>query len=318
MCHVVLVGFLLAGASQGAFTIKEDQTFITVFEDGKPVLVYHYLPSPIPFYVSERYKRACYVHPLYGLDGEELTQDFPLDHFHHRGLFWAWPDSTVGERKIDIWALDGARQVHAKWLAKATHEDHAEIAVQNHWVFDDEPDTPIIREEIRMRINPATTTSRTIDVQLYFENVSQQVFTLRGSETENKGYGGFCLRPDATRIPMIFTSQKGESPEDALELDSPWVDVSYATTPGSSLFSGVAIFQHPSNPGYPHPGWILRHYGFLGQSWPHSKEHVMPPGASFTLRYRVFIHRGNAKTAEVEKAFLEYEVVERNNHLTKN
>jgi hypothetical protein len=69
----------------------------------------------------------------------------------------------------------------------------------------------------------------------------------------------------------------------------------------------MAIFQNPRNPGYPHSGWILRHYGFLGQSWPHTKSHVMQPGDSFTLCYRLYIHRGKAGAAAVENAFQDYE-----------
>lgn len=33
--------------------------------------------------------RANYVHPLYDLDGHVLTEDFPKDHLHQRGIFWA-------------------------------------------------------------------------------------------------------------------------------------------------------------------------------------------------------------------------------------
>jgi hypothetical protein len=35
--------------------------------------------------------RSDYIHPLYGLNGEMLTNDWPdADHPHHRGIFWAW------------------------------------------------------------------------------------------------------------------------------------------------------------------------------------------------------------------------------------
>jgi hypothetical protein len=34
-----------------------------------------------------QYGRANYVHPLYGLKGEILTEDFPEDHLQHHGIF---------------------------------------------------------------------------------------------------------------------------------------------------------------------------------------------------------------------------------------
>ena len=67
-----------------------------------------------------------------------------------------------------------------------------------------------------------------------------------------------------------------------------------------------AIFQHPDNPGYVHPGWILRHYGFLGASWPHTAGHVLAPGEAVELRYRLFVHRGGATSAKVAEAFERY------------
>lgn len=301
---------MLLSMIQGGFTIADDGAGLTVFENDKPVLTYQYQPGELPDRVGERYRRSGYVHPLYGLDGEVMTQDFPLDHFHHRGVFWAWPDSTLGDRKVDIWALDGARQVHAGWIEKRADENQAVIAAVNNWVFDDAPDVPIIREEIKIVVHPSSDTSRNIDFDLTFTNVTAEEFVLRGSGTDNKGYGGFCLRPDATRKPFTFTSLAGASTDEDVTdeaLPSPWVDVSFAREAGADPVSGVAIFQHPDNPGYPHPGWILRHYGFLGQSWPHIHPYPMQPGVSLRLRYCLHVHRGDAEASAVAAAFQQYE-----------
>src|SRR6056300_243087 len=46
------------------------------------------------------YNRANYIHPLYTLDGDILTEDFPEDHLHHRGIFWAWHQLNIGDKRI--------------------------------------------------------------------------------------------------------------------------------------------------------------------------------------------------------------------------
>ena len=46
--------------------------------------------------LNSEYTRSNYIHPLYALDGEVLTEDFPEDHPHHRGIFWAWHQLYVG------------------------------------------------------------------------------------------------------------------------------------------------------------------------------------------------------------------------------
>lgn len=292
----------VAPLAYGAFTMDDDGKSITIHENGKPVLVYHYTMVDPPKLVPAKFRRSCYIHPLYGLDGEVMTQDFPLDHFHHRGVFWAWPLCKVGEKPMDVWALEGVRQVHEKWLAREAGET-AQVGVQNVWVYDDAPDQPKVRETIQFTVRPADAQSRIIDFDLKFENVSGEAVTFLGAK--DKGYGGFCFRPDAGRKPMTFTAATGVLKEDALRLDTPWADVSYPVKPDGPS-SGVAVFEHPSVPGYPFPGWIMRHYSFLGASWPHETSHMLKPGESFTLKYRMLVHRGTAEQANVAELFKKY------------
>ena len=58
------------------------------------------------------YPRANYVHPLYGLNGEVLTEEFPEDHFHHRGIFWSLHQLYVNNKRIaDRWFCEGIKRV---------------------------------------------------------------------------------------------------------------------------------------------------------------------------------------------------------------
>lgn len=292
-----------APAVSADFTLDDNGKALTVLENGTPVLTYNYAMVDPPEYAPDRYRRACYVHPLYGLDGEMMTQDFPLDHFHHRGVFWAWPKTTVGDRPADVWTIVDIRQVHDKWVEKTAGADRAIIAVENVWQYEDEPENPPVREAVRFVVHPAGEIGRAIDYTLTLTNISDEVVTIRGQSTKNKGYGGFCVRPDAMRKPLQFTSALGKLDEDKLRMESPWADCSFATEKGGDELSGFAIFQHPDNPGYPHPGWITRAYGFLGCSWPHTEPHPLKPGESVTLKYRLYVHRGDAEAGKVLTRF---------------
>ncbi len=304
--------FALTASAHAGFSIDDDGKSLTVLEKGKAVLVYHYELVDPPEGVDKRYRRQAYIHPLYGLDGEVLTQDFPDDHYHHRGVFWAWPESSVGGKKMDVWALDGVRQVHEKFTAQETGGKTALIGAQSLWVFDEAPEDPKVRENVRITVHPAEKTARAIDFHLVFENVCQEEVVLRGSSAEDgnpktiKGYGGFCFRPDAERKPMRFNGATGEIRHDVLRLESPWADIAFRKKKGRKDKSGLAIFQHPANPGYPHPGWILRKYGFLGQSWPCDQPHTLQPGERVELRYRILVHRGKSGPAGVAEAFRKY------------
>ncbi|MHA1232848.1 MAG: DUF6807 family protein, partial [Candidatus Helarchaeota archaeon] len=73
-----------------------------VLEKGHPVLFYRTVPKSL----KGKFERTHYIHPLYSLDGEILTEDFPEDHPHHRSIFWAWHQIWIGSERIgDGWSL---------------------------------------------------------------------------------------------------------------------------------------------------------------------------------------------------------------------
>lgn len=286
------------------FTLEDDGKTLLVLDTGQPVLAYNYGPVVPPQGIdAARWTRSCYIHPLYGLDGDIISQDFPADHLHHRGVFWAWPHTAVGDRTMDLWVHQDAEQRFECWGARIADTDHAAVEVNNVWVFKDQPE-PVVRESVRFEVLASTEQFRPIDFTLVFANISTLPVSFLGATA--KGYGGFCYRPDSSRPDLRITTIQGYRAEDALAIYTPWADFS-SRIAADKPFSGVALFQHPSNPGYPHPGWLLRYYGFLGASWPHLDTYTLQPGESFQLKYRLLIHRGTAEEAGVAELFQNYE-----------
>lgn len=301
-----LAVFPLCLSATADFSLQETGKQLTIQENGKPVLVYNYgLVEPPPGVDAEHYRRSGYIHPLYGVDGEAMTDDFPEDHRHHRGVFWTWPETKVGGVKMDVWTLIGARQKFERWLEKEVTDGKATIGVENGWYFDDDPEAKV-RETIHFTVHPAEETFRAIDFTLRFTNVCKDDVVFEGAK--NKGYGGFSFRPNAANKPFTFDTATGISEEDALSYETPWASIRW-NKDGAAETSGVAMFQHPSNPGFPHPGWIFRHYAFLGVCWPHEQTHVLKPGDFFELKYRMLVHHGldAAKLPELFQAYVDAE-----------
>ena len=285
------------------FSFDDNGTSLTVRDGDKRVLSYNYGRMDPPEGIDkERYWRSCYIHPVYGLDGDVLTGDFQSDHPHHRGLFWAWPKCVLGEQEVDEWHLVRVRQFFDRWIKREAGTDKAEVVAQNVWKLDNDPE-PWVRETIRFTVHPVEDDGRAIDFHLKLENVSEKIVTVKGQD--GGGYGGFSLRPDGTRPDRVITTAKGTLKKDTDRINTPWADYSSRVKPGGS-FSGVAMFQHPGNPGYPHSGWTLRHYGFLGAAWPHDEPVKLDPGDSFELRYRLYIHRGTAEDADLAAKYEAY------------
>ena len=313
--YKVFLALMLALPAAADFTWQDNGRTITLLEDGKPVYVYQHAFVEAPEGVKPHFRRMAYLHPLYGIDGEVLTEDFPEDHRHHRGVFWAWPECTVGDRRMDVWSLKDARQIHKVFSAQVSETQEAHLLVENDWEWDDRPGEPQIHETIEIVTHPANNGKRALDFTLHFENVSGKTVTFLGAK--DKGYGGLCFRPDARRKPMHFTADDGPVAEDQLRYETPWADVSFEREADGNEDaaegvpqSGVAIMQHPDNPGYPHPGWMFRHYALLCTAWPHEQTHVLKPGESFELKYRLLVHRGGAAEAGIEDAFVDFTLKE--------
>jgi hypothetical protein len=146
---------LCAGATSAAdafrFTEISDKS-LGLFEGGRPVFVYNHGVMPPPAGVPADRARSTYVHPIYGLDGEVLTDDFPKDHYHHRGLFWSWPHVRIGDEHYDLWMLKGIEQRFERWLAREADAAGATLGVENGWYVGDRK---VMREQVWLRAAPA-------------------------------------------------------------------------------------------------------------------------------------------------------------------
>ena len=273
---------------------------LTIIENENPILTYNYgmLLSPG---VPERYKRSTYIHPVFDLDGNELTDDFPSDHFHHRGLSWMWPKVFINDKRYDLWhiygqsgELDGIHQVFEEWLVKETGPVCATIAVKNRWELDDH--TKVMDEWVQVRVFKTTELGRTIDLSFTWK-AADPVKILGQTQ---RGYGGLNFR-FAPRQETIITTPAGVEAKDSDLLRYAWADQS-GKFAEQNYFSGLSIFQHQNNVNFP-AGWCLRYYGFLGVAWPGLEPVTVEEGKSITLQFRILVHRGNAEDGKVKVAY---------------
>ncbi|HLA39373.1 MAG TPA: DUF6807 family protein, partial [Candidatus Glassbacteria bacterium] len=187
--------------SASAFTLSErGGKFLDLVENGRPVLSYVYgmhLAEGAP----EDRRRSSYIHPVYGPDGVLLSDDFPADHFHHRGIFWAWPQVLVEGQSYSLWDIRGIYQRFEKWLSRETGPVFAEVGVQNGWYAGERR---VVDEKVFFRVFTAGSDQRLIDFTLRWEATETPV-TLLGSP-DSKGYGGFSFRYAPFTDPTLTTA----------------------------------------------------------------------------------------------------------------
>lgn len=276
------------------FVILDDgNSTLALTENDDPVLTYIYgrtLADDVP---ADR-ARSCYIHPLYGIDGEILTADFPPDHHHHRGLFLAWPQVIVRGDTLDLWHIHGIKKRFEQINESDCGPVFALLTVQAGWYVGDEK---VVEERMLVRPYRKGTVGRAVDVEIALNAVSDSV-TINGSPSL-RGYGGFNIRPAPFSDPVITAG--GDVQPDSDLRRFPWADFS-ACFGGRAEYSGYSIFDHIDNLNTPN-GWCLRHYGFLGVEWPGNNPYLLRPGIPLTLTYRIWTHRGNATEGRAADAY---------------
>jgi len=268
-----------------------------LWEGRRPVLVYNHGVIRKAGVPGDR-ARSTYIHPLYGLDGEVLTDDFPKDHYHHRGLFWAWPHVSIDGRESSTWDLKGIEQRFERWLEKKVDAAQAVLGVENGWYAGGQK---VMQERVWLRVQAATANARAIDLEFAWTPIGRPV-TLAGAE--GKSYGGLTLR-FAPGTNVVITIPGGRPDADLYMTNLPWTDLTTLLA-AEKTTSGAAIFVHPSHPDFP-PQWLTRHYGVLCLGWPGVKPATFRPGEPIRCRYRVWIHRGRVGGAQLERACEAYQ-----------
>jgi hypothetical protein len=284
--------------------VETDEGFL-VTEGGQAVLFYQRRPKSL----EGKYTRADYVHPLYGLDGEILTEDFPADHVHHRGIFWAWHQAYVGDKRVgDSWSLlDISWDVYDAKVLTVDSESRA-LRLQVFWKSPLWTDASgeqkaLIKETTTITVHRAEGDIRKIDFEIKLLALEDGVRI--GGANNERGYGGF-----SARIPLPegieFTGQAGPVEPRGISVEAgPWLDFSGPFVSDDRI-SGLAILCHNSNPGYPQR-WILRRRGSMQNPvWPGREPVALPRKKPIFLRYRLIIHRGNVHDVSLDHLHAEY------------
>jgi len=321
-------------AGTGLDVVKTDRGYL-VTEGGKKVLFYRRnqiaFKGNVIFGLDEyaaqtlndmleqldRNSRPHYVHPLWGLDGEVLTEDFPFDHLHHHGLFWAWHQIYINDKSVgDGWDIKDIRwDVRDVEVLQAGGQAGGQAGIKAtvlwkspNWTDRKGRQKAFVKETSIVRVNRAEGDIRRIDFEISLLALVKGV-RIGGSDNK-KGYGGFSLRlrfPDGPKKGGLgFAGTDGVvKPKNTAVEAGPWLDFSGRLKDNGGL-AGVAILCHKTIPGYPSP-WILRRTESMQNTvFPGRKPVALPTDKPLVLRYRLIVHRGGISRERLDRLQAEY------------
>lgn len=268
-------------------SLDKDRQGVDLLQEKVRVLRYSHGTVPVPEGIDPHYARGDYISLLFGPDGELLSDDYPRDHPHHRGVSWSWPVTRWKGEVRDIWAVRGvwARPVSIWCRAAAVM---ATIRAESVWKWGDKD--PIVRENVLIRAFEAANRCRIVDVEVRLTALAEGV-AIGGRP--KAGYGGFGLRaaPSEQRKITAHTDPVEAKPRRS------WLDYSGVFSGGRGA-AGVAIFEHVSNPGYPSQLHQYPQCNYVMPAFPGPREVPLKQDRPLVLKHRLWIHPGqpDAKT----------------------
>jgi len=287
-----LLLLVLAAAPKPQEPVPADGA-VTLRAAGQPAAVYRAravgLPPGFLDQVAEgnrRYAvaRSGYLHPLHGPDGEALTADWSIDHPHHRGVYWAWPEVQWGERTGDLHAL---QEVFARPVGEPslrTVDGAAVLTAMNLWLWHD--DEPLVCERVHVTARPAADGARTVDLALSFQALVPGI-TLARRRTDL--YGGLNVR--LAPVAGLALDHHSE-PNTAERQGRAWSRAS-GTWAGGRRVATFAILEHPTNPGFPGDFVTYPELPWFQPAFPPAgTRHPLLLGERLVLRYRLLIAPG--------------------------
>jgi len=321
---LLIVAILLPAwcAAQEKVELKRSPHQIEVSIAGKPFGTFYFGPqSPKP-----------YLSPLRSADGIVLTRGWPMvrnipgeshDHPHHRALYFAhgdingfdfWGEATATQAQQTAHGkvysseeLPKGRTVFVKLLKSEDGPGSGTLSAAFDLV---DADGKAIGGETQTYTFRGDATTRTVDCE--FTVSADKATALKFGDTKE---GTFAIRlVKALEEPNgHMLNSDGKTGEKAIwGKPANWVDYS-GKVAGNTL--GIAIFDSPSN--FRHPTtWHARGYGLFAvnpfglhdfmNDPKQDGSYTVPVGGELTLRYRVFIHAGDAAEAKVADAYQAY------------
>jgi type 1 glutamine amidotransferase len=283
----------------GQFKFRDvNSQSLELTDHGAPVFSFNYgtmLKEGAP---ADR-ARCCYLYPVYAPNGAIVTDDFPKDHYHHRGISWMWPVIIVDNQTYDLWTIKGILDRFEKWERKKAAKDYADLAYQGGWYVGDRK---VVQENVEIVAHALREGRRDLDVTVTLRSFGGANVEIGGTHEHDKGYGGALEIRFAPRTDTHINSAAQPDAPDSDRVPAAWAEL---TGNFGGKVATTRVTEDPANPGFPN-GWCLRHYGFVGVEYPGLGLRRLDGTVPLTMKFRVSLSAGAASAAITQKHVLVY------------
>jgi hypothetical protein len=296
------------GSSNEFVKLTREGDRLSIKIGDRQILGYQAQPSQPPSAnIKPIFKRGGYIYPVYSPSGRNLTDDYPPDHFHHHGIWFAWTKTEFEGRHPDFWNMgDGTGTVLFDELDQTwSGPIDAGFKARNSFVDVSAPTAKtVLDEEWQVVVYNVGRGSKPYTM---FDLVStQKLKTPDPLVLPEYRYGGMGYRGPREWLPkdnFFFLTSEGKDRNDGNGTRAKWCHMSGKV---DGQITGIAILDHPSNFRSPQPIRINPDQPFFCYSPSVMGEWKIDPGTIYTSRYRYIVSDGPANKEELDRMWNDY------------
>lgn len=280
--------------------VEEKGKWVRLIFKGKPFWQYNYGVAAPPN-AGELNATSGFLHPVWAPNGAIVTDWGAKDHYHHRGIFFAWVKTKWGNLAPDFWNLfaGSGRTRFESFERLELHPDKAVMVVNHVWHARKEGDwVPTIRERwtvITYAPENDSPTHWTFDLTTELVNISDLTLEIEEYRYGGLGYRGARNWLDESKREVL--TSEGKTLADADATDARWVMQGGLV---GDKWAGLTLFDHPGNFGFPNRLRVASGFPYVGFAPMRKTGFVMRPNEPMKFHFRICVHATKPSTEQLE------------------
>lgn len=294
-------------AAEGVHLVRQGNK-LKITSASRPVLTYQAqadeLPSPE---IKPIFRRGGYIHPVYTPSGRIVTDDYPADHYHHHGIWYAWTKTEFEGRHPDFWNVgDGTGTVEFVAVDETWNGPvHAGFTARHRYVDVSAP-KPVTAlnerwEVIVYRVGQGKRPYSMFDLITTDECATSSPLVLQEYRYGGMGFRGH--RQWLEKDNCFFLTSEGKDRATGHATRARWCHIGGRV---DGQLAGVAILDHPGNFRAPQPMRINPDQPFFNYAPSQMGEFKIEPGKPYVSRYRFIVYDGPPDKDELDRLWNDY------------
>jgi hypothetical protein len=265
--------------------------------------------------IDPRFGRSAHLHPVRTPSGAIVTDEFPPDHLHQSGIFYAFTRSKFEDRNVDFWNLAGGKgrvrfqSVEAGtsgplFASFRTQHEHVDLTAGNDSaeIGKTSGGKVALRETWNVRAWNAGWKSGywLLDIDTEIRCATDSPLKL-----PEYHYGGMAIRAARPWVPkeVTFLTSEGDDRLKGNHTRPRWCDIFGLV---ESKPAGIALFTNPSNYRFPEPLRIHPTMPYMVYTPQFLGDWEITPEKPHRASYRFIIHDGQLSAAQLDSLWQNY------------